>query len=187
MKKYVLVLSLLLILLVITSCKTKVDDETKEESETEENEVDLTIDVENKTMETESETNATFILQPKASPTAVPKIEEPKPLGFDFEIYYPKPDFRLPGPLLSLSLSLDNFSISKQGDVKKWGYGYFLVHFDDSNVTHVMDKASKTFRGISIGKHTVYVEIVQSDGTSYGITKSVNFEVPDRDETALYK
>ncbi len=195
-KKFILVLVSLFVLLFLLSCKAKVADETADESDElqsdeedeEENgknisDVALIIDVENQTIEGN---NATALFS-TVNFTVKEEINKSKFVNFGFEIYYPTPDFRLPGSLMSLSLSLDNFSISKQGDVKKWGYGYFLVRFDDSNVTHVMERASKTFRGFAIGKHTVYVEMVQSDGTPYDVVKSVNFEVRDRDEVKIYQ
>lgn len=188
------------------------DEEDEEENGKNISDVALIIDVENQTIEEISNTTAlfsavNFTVKEEINKSKFVKIEgnnatarfstvnftvkeeinKSKFVNFGFEIYYPTPDFRLPGSLMSLSLSLDNFSISKQGDVKKWGYGYFLVRFDDSNVTHVMERASKTFRGFAIGKHTVYVEMVQSDGTSYGVVKSVNFEVRDRDEVKIYQ
>ncbi len=80
------------------------------------------------------------------------------------------------GPV-SVILSTTNFVI-KIGGEKKFGEGHFVFVLDGGPPMHVYGK-SYTFENVPLGEHTLYVELVHNDGSSYvpRVYRSLHFEV----------
>lgn len=189
MKKIVILIALLL----IVSCTTKIEDETIPKVEETSAELNLTLNVENTTekslqedktetkseeTKTEIKTETPSLQEIEAKIISVSETTSPF-MNFGVKIYFPKPNLVLKGPILSLSLIPDNFTISQPDKVNKWGQGHFKVWFDYSNETYIMEDAAKTFRHLPAGKRTVFIELMQNNGSGYGIVNSVDFEVPN--------
>jgi len=79
---------------------------------------------------------------------------------------------------VTVTFSTKDLVLRKAGGVAKKGEGYFKVSVDGKAAVAV---SAKTYQmaDLSLGKHTVSVELVNNDGTSYSpkITKSVTFTV----------
>lgn len=93
----------------------------------------------------------------------------------DFEFKYPEEGTKLKGDVVSVSIKMRNFTIGVIGSNNSQGYGHFHVLIDNESYKE-MEDASKTFRGISKGKHVLTVEMVNNDHTSYGVSHSVIIE-----------
>lgn len=80
------------------------------------------------------------------------------------------------GPV-SVILNTKNFAIRLGGE-KKVGEGHFVFVLDNGAPVLVYGK-SYTFEQVPLGEHTLYIEMVHNDGTSYvpKIYRSVHFTV----------
>jgi len=77
---------------------------------------------------------------------------------------------------VTLSISTKDLALKKPGGVAKKGEGYFKVSVDGATSVAVSTK-SYIMKNLALGKHTVNVELVNNDATSYSpkISKSVSF------------
>ncbi len=80
---------------------------------------------------------------------------------------------------VGLVLSTSNFIIKPLGSApNKVGEGHFVVTVDSGDAIHIFSK-THTLEGVQPGSHTLRVELVNNDHTSYSppIVKTVNFYV----------
>lgn len=118
---------------------------------------------------TPPEQNATNETQPPPVVVKTPSFTISTPLANEV--------MTVPGDTadVSLTLSTQNLVLKKGGAAKK-GEGYFKVSVDGQAAASVNAK-SYVMLGLALGQHTVNVELVNNDGTSYSpkISKSVTF------------
>lgn len=106
------------------------------------------------------------------------KIETPevKLTSSDFEIFFPRGNYKAKGDLIAVSLKLINFSIGTFGDVEKPNVGLFKYHVDNSESFKISDKATFTVSNLTKGKRTLTIEMIGTNMTSLGVKKSISFE-----------
>lgn len=79
---------------------------------------------------------------------------------------------------VALSFNTKDLTLKKPGGAAKKGEGYFKVAVDGQPAASVSAK-TYTMQALSTGQHSVQVELVNNDGSSYSpkITKSVAFTI----------
>lgn len=119
--------------------------------------------------------------KPEANVTNVTKPPPPPPT----------PSFSISQPLsgaqilaldstadVNIILTTKNLIIKPSGTTAKIGQGHFRASLDGGAYTSFFSK-SYVLKGVSVGKHTLKIELVNNDKTPYSpaITKTVQFEV----------
>ena len=87
---------------------------------------------------------------------------------------------------VSLTLTTQNLLLRQPGGAAKKGEGYFKVTIDDQNPVTLTSK-NYVMSALGIGEHTVKVELLNNDKTSYSpkISKEVKFTV-EKEKPAEY-
>ena len=94
----------------------------------------------------------------------------------DFEIFFPRGDYKAKGDLVAVSLKLINFSIGFLGDVEKPNVGLFKYIVDNQDGFKISDKATFTVSNLTKGKRTLTIELIGTNMTPLGVKKSISFE-----------
>ena len=94
----------------------------------------------------------------------------------NFEIFFPRGDYKAKGDLVAISLKLINFSIGNLGDVEKPNVGLFKYSVDNQDGFKISDKATFTVSNLSKGKRTLTIEMIGTNMTPLGVKKSISFE-----------
>lgn len=125
---------------------------------------------------TQPNTTATPLPPEKHRP-ALPSIAIPEGEvlpGFDYQ--YPREGTKVKGELVSVSLIMYNFTIGGQNQKPTWGEGYFRIWLNNATTPIIMERASKTLRGLPSGDVTMTVEMVMNNGSTYGVQKTIHFK-----------
>lgn len=111
----------------------------------------------------------------------------------------PTPSFTISSPLsgelvvlqtapgdVNLVMSTSNLILKSAGGTKKVGEGHFQITLDNV-LSGTSNSKIYVLSGVEEGSHTVEVELLHNDGTSYSprITKSVSFSV-EEEEPEVY-
>lgn len=120
--------------------------------------------------------------QPNNTNTTVPVIVQPAAAP-SFTITTPVSGAKIETPKTTadviLTLDISNLIIKPKGNQVKDGEGHFILTLDSStNPTETFSKTT-TLSSVSVGAHTLKVELVKNDGSSYSpeISKYAQFTV----------
>lgn len=94
----------------------------------------------------------------------------------DFEIFFPRGNYKAKGDLVAVSLKLINFTIGNLGDAEKPNVGLFKYYVDNSESFKISDKATFTVSNLTKGKRTLTIEMIGTNMTPLGVKKSISFE-----------
>jgi len=106
----------------------------------------------------------------RIKPESLTKDAEP-----NLTIWFPTEGFNVKGDLISVSVKLHDFSIGEPGTERKANQGYLRYLLDGELIEDNVTKASKTINDLPAGTHTLVVQLIQNDGTPYGIERQVTF------------
>ena len=93
----------------------------------------------------------------------------------NLSIWFPTEGFNVKGDLISVSVKLQNFNLGTPGTERKANEGYLRFVLDGEVRLDNVTKASKTLSGMTPGSHTLIVQLMQNDGTPYGVERRVTF------------
>src|SRR3989339_2221618 len=80
---------------------------------------------------------------------------------------------------VTVTLDIQNLIIKPKGSQVKDGEGYFVLTLDSSTSPKDAFSKTNTLTGVGVGAHTLKVELVKNDGSSYSpeISKYVQFTI----------
>lgn len=120
--------------------------------------------------------NSTNVSNMSIVNTSAAEKQEAKLTSSDFEIFFPKEDYRAKGDLTAVSLKLINFSIGVLGEAEKPNVGLFKYSIDNQAGFKISDKATFTVSNLTKGKRTLTIEMIGTNMTSFGVKKNVTFQ-----------
>lgn len=115
---------------------------------------------------------------PAAAPAAAPASGAAKTATPALSIVSPAEAAAISGGEVSVSVKVDNFTIKASGGANKSNEGHLHMKLDGGALTMVYgDK--QALSGVPAGKHTLEVELVNNDHSSFSppIKKTVSFSV----------